>query len=275
MKIWQLMLDMQSLRIGLENREEDSHLYIEHFRGISMNSWWKPVNVVTLKEKENVDFTTYMPNIPLFSRIGKGYIEPLIKDLIEFLPVNHSKYDLFLGNVINVVDSIDYSRSVLRNSLPGSFAGFDDIYFSPKKLDKHNIHIFKVPELVLTHVFVSDQFREQIIKSKLLEFKFNEVWDSEYTIEINQDRELKYAAFMEEMEQHNGVSYTWEQTCEKVKEGWAMRSLEWKMQLNKKGEIMLGRLDRDCNYRWNYSYGTPPALLSSEWFETDKSDVNK
>lgn len=40
---------------------------------------------------------------------------------------------------------------------------------------------FQIPEI--SRVFVSDEFRDLVLSSKLKGFEFTEVWDSEFTVE--------------------------------------------------------------------------------------------
>lgn len=274
MKIWKLLPHEQSNTIMLKDRDRYSHILRKHFIGYSMTTWWEPISFITSEKGKFNDFPESMPFGPAFSERLKEQVQSFLKDHIEWLPIQHPDQSYYIGNVLNVIDAVDYSRSKLRvpfGSFSG-FAGFEKVCFKKELLLSQEHHIFKIPEFIQKQVFISDQFRELLINSKIKGFDFVEVWDSDITVEVDRQQEEVYEAFLTKLKKSEGTPYSWDQALEMVKSGKAMRSDVWKMQVNQGGEVLLAKLGRDCHFRSNNPFYVSPLLMQSTWYETEKSD---
>lgn len=271
MKVWELSAAEASMSLILKNRDEDKHLFSDHFAGEPMKEWWVPVKLLTYKKGRYKDFPYFRNGSPVFTKKTFDTLYTLICDYVEFLPILHDELELKLINVINVVKAVDYSRSKIRSMSDGTFTGFYSICFLEEAVKGHPI--FKIPEYPRSRVFVSDEFRKRVLDAKLKGFDFEEIWDSEITEEMDNVREQKYADMLAEIERNKGIEYDWNEAVQKVKAGQAMASGKWRLQTDKTGNMLIGQFAENCELYWSDPIYIPPILLILKWHEIEKSDM--
>jgi hypothetical protein len=269
MKIWEL--DDQNLEnIILVNRVKGllGHL-VNQFQGKSIQNW-EPLSVKSVKGHKS-DAVSFLTGIPIFSQEAINIVDKFLKSTVEILPLAHEGYNLFALNVINVVDCIDYEKAIVDEIIPGFFTGFKKYAFKAGVL--RGQHIFKIPEQLKNKVFVSDEFRNQVLQSKLKGFKFIEVWDSEEDLQAQEAAHQNYIRILEKIEREKGPEFSFSEAISKLEAGMAVASGKEKMQHNDKNELFIGNLQEDGNYAWLKTIYYPPNFLQLKWHVVAKSDI--
>jgi len=194
-----------------------------------------------------------------------------MSDKVQILPIDYEGIKtLYVLNVINMVDCLDYDKSVLRRWEDGRVSEIDEFAFHYSIVSQHDI--FKIPEKNRTHIFVSDKFKATVEENGLIGFKFTEVWDSDE--KAVQERKRRYQEKLEEIRRMDGPEYTFDEAIKLLDQGKAFVSDQWKLQKNKKGDIVLGRLvESTCEYLFLVVVYYPPILITYKWKETEPSDV--
>lgn len=178
MKIWRLKSD-------LEEHFEDLHLVDfdrdEHFFDAFdlPKKDWSPIEVYTYEEGEPSDCPHFWGRgeIPVFTEHARNILQDLTEDQVQFLPLVHPERSYYAVHVFNVLDAIDYQKSVIETLSSGLRFDFEKYSFIKERV--LNEHIFKVylDKRVFLSVFVSDPFRERVLSHGLAGFNFVEVWD--------------------------------------------------------------------------------------------------
>jgi hypothetical protein len=238
------------------------------FKGIPLESW-EGITLKAGKKGKTQDYAFFGGGVPVFNNRSLTALEDLMKGNVQLLDLKVKKYDMEFKfvNVTNVIDAIDYSKSIARRSLSGKLTSFEKISFLPESVADQNI--FKIPEMPVTPVFVSDRFKNTVEFAKLKGFDFIEVWDSERTDDILHAELEKYNNLLSEIERMKGEEFDWSAAVKKVEEGKIVASGGWKMEKDKNGNFQVARLNLDCKYSWINSDIIPPILLGLKWHETD------
>ena len=67
------------------------------------------------------------------------------------------------------------------------------------------------------------------------------------------------------IEANKGRKYSYEEARELVNQDLAFVSGKWKIQLNSKGQFVIGELLLDLTYQWLLPAYIPPILLGLQW----------
>jgi len=271
MKVWLLRPSENNTMIKRVNYEDGWNSL--DFVGEKIMKWEVPQYKVYKKGRYK-DYAYLKGGIPVFSKKCLEVVGDLISNDVQLLDVNvvNHDVDLKIVNVTNVLDATDYSASIPeRSTYDGRLVGFKKLSFI-EDVVKDQV-IFKTPEFPETRVFVTDAFRELVLRSKLKGFVFYEVWDSEWTDEQEKEQHDRYDAFLLELESNSKEKCSWSEAIVKVELGQAVVSKDWKMQLNRNGIFIVGKLGLDCEYVWSQSDIIPPILLGLQWHEAEKSDI--
>lgn len=163
--------------------DADNEKWIEFgnkFEGKSLKDNWIPLKLKLIEHGGKLkkgDMPYLSPGVPILSIKAINALNEYLVKNTEILPIDFSDADYKLINVINLLDGIDYKKSVVEYySDKKRIMAFDKYSFILEKVE--NQHIFKILEQPRADVFVSDEFRNKVIESDLKGFKFVEVWDS-------------------------------------------------------------------------------------------------
>lgn len=176
MKIWHLQSDVNNYDTLVPIKKEDWDKLL--FAGNSLADNWTPVPVMINDEITPSDSPGLHPSAPIFSEHAVETLKNLINSSVEILPLRCRKGSYYAINVIEVLDCIDYADSKFQR-FPNSnkIMLFEKYSFKPESLrDKH---IFKILDESTKRAFVSDTFKERVLSTGLIGFKFVLVWDSE------------------------------------------------------------------------------------------------
>ncbi len=176
MKIWILDCDVNKYE-NLKWREEFNLSVIQSFNGQKINNW-NPIKVERMYNREFSNTPGFSPHIPVFDEKAKNALKNILNNKVEFLPLDCENNSFFAVNVINILDCIDYNKSVYKTfSDRKRIMRFIKYSFIEKKINAQ--HIFKIIDEPLKRPFVSDEFKNIVEENNLTGFIFKLAWDSE------------------------------------------------------------------------------------------------
>lgn len=279
MKIWKIEPSHESIMLVSLDQEKFMKFEFPYFNGELLPLSWPEYPVGTVKKKYKYsDFAVYISSIPVISEKVFNIVNSLVKDLIEFLPVQHPDFNFYLCNVFNVIDCVDAEKSIPDTIYSGIIRRYSKISFVESILkDNEKRHIFKIPGLADLTYFVSDEFKELLLANNIKGIDFIEIWDSEANFELEQQHEQRikeaYDAHIIKINNQPHDPLSWNEAIEKLKRGKAAISADWKIQYNSKGDILIGQLNRNLEYEFFSPVYIPPILLDLTWQEVDKSTI--
>lgn len=181
MKYWILDCDVDNYESLRFNDEIDIEL-IKSFNGTSKLGTWKPGKVIRMYKRKYSNTPGLASNIPVFDKMALFVLSDFLQGNAEALPLTCDDGCFYAINVVNVCDCINYDRSEFTTFRDGKrIMKFTKYSFDKSKICKCG-NIFKLKDEVLKRPFVSDEFRDAVIKNNLTGFKFELVWDSEKDI---------------------------------------------------------------------------------------------
>lgn len=139
---------------------------------------WIPFEVEVEKKKKNSDTPSLSPYYVL-SQKAVNLLKDLIENEVEFLPISFNNETYYVIKILNILDCINYEKSVPFPLPPGVDTPFDYTKFSFKEDVVKGKHIFRVKDILFVNVFVSKEFEEIVTKNKLAGFQLEKVWNSE------------------------------------------------------------------------------------------------
>jgi len=271
MKIWIVESDNRNVEaLYIDHYEIIEKYIIPNFKGRRIDDW-EAIKVERAGRKRKCDVYRFVSGHLVVSERAVQILQPLMSDKVQILPIDYEgTKTLYVLNVINVVDCLDYEKSKIRRMRDGTVSEIDEFAFDYSKVSQHDI--FKIPEKIWSTVFVSDKFKATVEENGLIGFKFTEVWDSDE--KAVQERKRRYQEKLEEIRRMDGPEYTFDEAIKLLDQGKAFVSDQWKLQKNKKGDIVLGRLvESTCEYLFLVVAYFPPILITYKWKETEPSDV--
>lgn len=271
MKIYRLNFDYNKI-MTVDSPGFEGHPISGDFNGELKSSFWSPFKVKTVNKKTCHDFIRYRPGVPVISDRTKRTIEHLVSNEVEFLPLTHDDLILYIMNVTNILECVDWVRSDIDKFSDGKFAGFNKLIFDFNKIPK-NTYIFKIREAV-TSIFITDIFKEIVVEKRMKGLDFSEVYDSEYIEEKEQQLMFNYDLAIAEIEREKGPEFSYEEALDKTHEGLAVASGMWKMQRDDQDRLWLGQLNLELSYQWLMPVYIPPILLTYSWHVVERSKFN-
>jgi len=175
---WDVLIDSNTYRTFETGLDTEGYFKIKEMlrSGESVYEQWQTMKVQLWegdkgykrkeKKKPVADFmsTTLMP---LISLRGREKIEPLIANQVEFLPFETS-VGPYYGLHIKYVDCLDEELSQVDYLYPEEkreIYSVSKYAFYWEKLQ--NVHIFRLPNVIHTSFFVSDEFRRVVEENGL------------------------------------------------------------------------------------------------------------
>lgn len=176
MKIWQLDFELDQYE-NFISEEQMSISEIESFDGRSKKDNWVPIRVKKIGDGFLSNAPGFSSHIPVFDKETVKVLMPLIQQDVEILPLSYREGKYYVINITTVLDCIDYHTAEYRTFRDKKrIMAFQKYAFIASKVK--NVNIFKIVEEPLRKPFVSDTFRETVIKNGLTGFRFKLVWDS-------------------------------------------------------------------------------------------------
>ncbi|EFM09649.1 hypothetical protein PaecuDRAFT_3698 [Paenibacillus curdlanolyticus YK9] len=272
MKVWKLWNSARSLLLNVCS-DKDTHFH-ERFKGEPLSSCYEPIQLKVQRVGTEEDFPNLSSGTLLFSKRAQAALRALVTPYAEFLEVNGSELagiEVELINVTNVVDALDHDRTEFKyDACTGTVSGFNRLQL---QLDKvvHN-PIFRLPEKP-ADLYVTDAFRDLVIKHELKGLIFEEVWSSEDTVDMEQARQQQYEDRLAIIERNKGEELSFQEALALVEADKAMASGKWKLQAHPATNVILGELMPDGDYEWIEPMVYPPMLLELHWHEVGRSEI--
>ncbi|WP_366346932.1 DUF1629 domain-containing protein [Paenibacillus amylolyticus] len=258
----------------LEAVEDESHLINSDFHGASKIKEWTTINVETLYKRTYMDFPNYIIGKPVVSKKVKDKMEKedILTNEVEFLPITNDNMELFMLNVTNILDCVDYNRSGIDRFKDGSWFRFNKLVFDATKIPDGTC-MFKIKETAGVQVFVTEKFKEWIEEHKFKGLNFSVIYDSDVPEEMEAEQQRLYDAALEEIERNKGEEYSYDDARELVDQGETMASGPWRLQLDDQGRLWRGQLLKDLSYQWIMPVYIPPVLMLKSWHKVDRSEI--
>ena len=163
--------------------EEGDWDIFDRFNGKPLRCKWRPVSVKVLRDDEQnkdlpvSDFPSFLSHVPCFSRKAIEALTQLLLPNGEILPLVCDEGEYFAYNVTTVLNCLDEEKSEAVRFDEGGILDIVKHEFEFSKV----IHavIFKIPQIPLMDVFVTNEFVSKVKESGLQGFEFREVWNSE------------------------------------------------------------------------------------------------
>lgn len=177
MKIWHLNFELDEFD-NLKFKKDIDIDEIQSYDGRQKLIEWTPLEVVKMEDKLLSNAPGFYSHLPVFDKKVLDVVGDLINDDVEILPLNCEHGNYFAINVVSVLDCINYEKSIYKTFRDGKrimrFVRYE--FISEKVIENH---IFKIIDEPTRRPFVSDKFRQRILDSGLVGFKFELVWNSE------------------------------------------------------------------------------------------------
>jgi hypothetical protein len=177
-------LDKEFEELHLVNFDDDYDKYFDNINEpIPIANIWEDVKVYTLNEGLKSDFPHFWGHsfVPIFSEKALSVVHDLIVDQVEVLPLSHPEHKYYAIHVLNVIDAIDFDKSLPKRILrSGRKSGFKKYSFKPEKImGQQMFKVYHDDGRIHSQFFVSDEFKDRVTSSSLVGYEFIEVWDSE------------------------------------------------------------------------------------------------
>lgn len=176
---WDVILDSNTYRTFTTGWEVDKRLESHDVfkSGQKLGSSWHPIKLELWKgedakkeeRKPVADFMNSGLAIKVVSQSAKDVLETLISEQVEFLPFD-TPVGMYYGLHVNYVDCLDLPKITAKYFSDGRVMRVVKYAFHWEKLA--NKHIFRLPELRLSRLFVSDDFKQTVEKNKLTGLMF-------------------------------------------------------------------------------------------------------
>lgn len=270
MKVWKLESNEKNFSFKLVNFDEDYMQLESATQGKILSNWLSIKMRIGIKGKKS-DLPHFYPGVLVFSEKSIQILNSYIENSVQYLTIEGTN-EYVLANVVNVLnDSVDHERSISYKDRHGRFAGYEKISFIEDKVKDQ--YLFKIKEHVKTRIYVTDLFRDIVLASKLKGYDFIEVWDSEVSEDMEQQRQDNYERKLADIEQNKGVEMSWSEAVNLANAGKSLASGKWKIQNDETGNMLLGQLTDNLSYVWIDPVFLPPILFGLKWHEVERSII--
>ena len=168
--LWDVIEDANRFRSFLRvDQSQGSHLLEAFKSNSSLADSWQPVDLVLSlgkgeKDKPIADFMSGFVSVAISGK-ALGVLTPSLLDQAECLPLNTDAGTYFALNV-TAVNCLDQGHSTLKLfSNSQRIMRVEKYAFYWEKLN--GIHIFRLPELGISRLFVSDTFKQAVEENSL------------------------------------------------------------------------------------------------------------
>jgi uncharacterized protein DUF1629 len=161
---------------ALVNPREDSWIWTG-FDGRPLAPAWTPVRMTAADEDDDrAELGDYalLGTVPVFSATAVEVLLDLLRPNAELLPVRYARREYMACNVSRFIDALDEGMSSIRRFSSGGVMSISKYVFKEQLLG--DAPIFKIPQLRLGYVFVSDVFLSRVQENKLTGFYFRPTW---------------------------------------------------------------------------------------------------
>ncbi len=169
-RLWDILVDTNTYRVfeAPLSTEEWFQWHELLKKGEPLGDRWRPMKLrfwegegeeKSVEQKKPVADFSRITLMPLASARARTVIEPLVQGQVEFLPFE-TPVGPYYGLNVRYVDCLDISRAKVKRFSDGRILRVITYAFRWEKLK--DIHIFRIPELNLSRLFVSDEFKRLV-----------------------------------------------------------------------------------------------------------------
>ena len=161
---------------------DSDHEVLWSLNGISRRAAWQPMPVARLwvddegEPRTEADLPWLGGHVLVLRERAAGLLAPLLERHGELLPLSCPDADLWLFNVLTVVDALDEENSEIIRFDDGDILNVERYAFRPDTAA--GPAVFKVPQLLRGPLFVSDEFVGAVEAAGLTGPEFSELWSS-------------------------------------------------------------------------------------------------
>lgn len=159
--------------------DHDDILFDEKIRGESLSATWQEIPIVPIPEEDKFalsDFVTIGTGYtPIFSAKAVQKLDTQLSGKGEFLKMPSLDMDYYVFNVTHFIDALEESKSILV-TYSGSIARITHYHFNESAIPNETL-VFKIPQLPVQRVFVTEKFLELVAKNDLQGLDCKLVWD--------------------------------------------------------------------------------------------------
>jgi hypothetical protein len=179
MKVFALRPDVNNYRGIYYTDDDDVVAFNRRFDGRSLrNNWNAEQGFAFIPEHlPKGDVPGLSSHIPVFSPKAVDALTDFLKTNGELLPIICDEERYFVYNVTRMIDALDEENCELKLFDDGDIMDILRFSFFPDRIGR--TAVFKVPQCILTDVFVTEPFVERVQAVKLKGFKFRLVWSSD------------------------------------------------------------------------------------------------
>lgn len=180
MKIWKMDFELDQYD-NLVPTNQMSIEEIKSYDGRIKAKSWNDMQVTRMEPEKKLKLSNapgFYAHIPVFDKKSIETLHNFLDETIEVLKLKCEDGDYYLINILNVLDCIDYEKSIFKTFKDEKrIMRFIKYHFKKDCIDGYDL--FKIKDEPLGNPFVTDAFRSAVIDAKLTGFKFKLVWDSE------------------------------------------------------------------------------------------------
>ena len=170
MKVYTLRSDVNKYRGFYYTNEDDVVEFNRRFDGRSMKNTWTGEEkfAFVTRRLPRGDISGLSSHIPVFNSKAVKALSDFLESNGELLPITCNAERYFVFNVTKVIDALDEDNCELKLFDGGAIMDVETFSFFPERLQ--GITLFKIPQLILADVFVTDPFWERGPGSKVERF---------------------------------------------------------------------------------------------------------
>ena len=125
-------------------------------------------------KKPNGNFIDIDPGVLICDAFAYSRIREAVSGEIEILPIQVDNLEMYVINVVNVVDCLDEDKSHVEYFSDGGVSGIKQYVFKTDLLA--DVMLFKIPQSSRTEIYASDNFRELVLGANLTGLVFQNVF---------------------------------------------------------------------------------------------------
>ncbi len=191
MKIWSVHPESDKYK-GLMFLSDNDRKSMDLIDGKALLNIWGGLNAEFENRRRPIaDFSDLYPGILVLNDKAVNKLEKYFENTVEYLALNvkNSPVKFTMVNIINVIDCLDYEKSIFsRYPDDGQIFHCRKYVFQESLVGKQ--HLFKAPEFARAVLFASDAFKQTVEEEGLTGFVFKLVWDSEEISEPEEEEIL-------------------------------------------------------------------------------------
>ena len=162
---------------------DGDHEVLWSLNGISRRATWRPMPVARLlvddegEPRAEADLPWLGVNVLVLHERAAGLLAPVLERHGELLPLSCPDAELWLFNVLSVVDALDEENSEMVRFDDGDILDVERYGFRAEAAA--GLALFKVPQLLRGPLFVSDEFVDAVEAAGLTGPEFTHLWSSD------------------------------------------------------------------------------------------------